>query len=756
MDDHNESQDTRCVLYRSILLFAVHLADYNRFVIVLMMFLGADLLAASPSYLVLHASDGSSVTNAVSSYVEQIPDLSGHGNHLWAQSTPGNTDYGTSHRRQTSERDGDFSQTHTGGTGTMAAKVDLQRNQFCWQADILFSTAEDNSGIAAGNQYIFSSRSDQNSEGIGLYANADGSLSANHYGPTLITTAAGLIADNVWVHIAVCFEDAVDDGLTPPRHQPNDVDADRQILAGNLKIYVDGVLQANGYARHVLNDDAFGPVLGQRLHDLGISPRLGFDNIVIAGGNAMGKRRSTAFTDQTAELMPTLANNTTSWGDINGDGLPDLFDVATTWLNDGNGGFVVSKTGLGGANIFGDFNNDGKLDAFNYSVLRALRNDDGVQFTALPLDAARPLASIGACWADFNGDGYIDVYAGGTMANSIVNPDAIFMNHGGESFKVAWKQTAGIRNTRGVTACDFDMDNDMDVYASNYWLAPNYLWLNDGNATFSDVAAARGVQGDSAPKPPAIQTYGHTISSAWGDFDNDGYFDLFQCNFNHHDGRRGQDATFYRNRGPDHGFTFELKKILDGADWQEAFASAILGDYDNDGRLDVYICTAPGYPGSSGRLFRNTTSTGSGQASNWNFVNVTEREGLSGLQQTYQTGWGDFDLDGDLDLVTAGKFFVNNGNRNHWLEIKLTGNGKSVNRSAIGTKVRIVMGDGTTQIRQVEAGAGQASQNDMTLHFGMGKRTKAVTIEILWTDGSTQKIPDIALDQVLAVTQVGR
>ena len=714
------------------------------------MTIGTAALSGLPVYPILHSSDGTAEIDPESHWVTRIPDTSNAGNDLWAQGKPGALDFFCSHARQTDGVDGDYTRTHSGGTGTMAAKIDLQRYQFCWQADIKFDTGDDgNGGIAPGEQYIFSTRSDQAGEGISLHVNPDGSLSAMNYGATKVTTPVGLVADNKWVHVAVSFEGAIDAGKTPPPATPDRVDAGRQIVEGNLRIYVNGVLKADSVAMHVVNNESFGPVLGQWRHDVGIAPLLCFDNIQISGDNAMGARRQQAFTDRTAKLMPTLANNMSSWGDINGDGFPDLFDIATTWINDGGKAVTAPTTALGGANILGDWNNDGRLDAFNYSVFRALSQNEDGSLSQLPLDgAALQSASLGACWGDFNGDSFLDVYVGGTMANHQVHPDRIFMNQGGERFTIAWEQKDGIRNTRGATACDFDMDNDLDVYASNYWLAPNFLWLNDGNASFTDVAQARGVQGDNPARPPAIQTYGHTISSAWGDFDNDGYFDLFQCNFNHHDGRRGQDATFYRNRGPEHGYSFEIKKILDGTDWQEAFASAVLGDYDNDGRLDVYICTAPGYPGSANRLFRNE--------GNWQFRDMTSREGLSGRQQTYQAGWADFDLDGDLDLVTAGKFFVNTGNANHWLEVRLEGNGTTVNRGAIGAKVRIDMGDGTTQIRQVEAGTGQASQNDMTLHFGMGARTESVSVQILWPDGTGQTMPGVSLDQVLTIAQGAR
>ena len=108
-----------------------------------------------------------------------------------------------------------------------------------------------------------------------------------------------------------------------------------------------------------------------------------------------------------------------------------------------------------------------------------------------------------------------------------------------------------------------------------------------------------------------------------------------------------------------------------------------------------------------------------------------------------------------FDLVTAGQLFENVAPKKHWLEIRLEGDGKSVNRSAIGAQVRISLPKGILT-RQVEAGTGEGNQNDHVLHFGLGDHTLAVGIEIFWPDGKRQAVQNIAIDRLLTVRYGGQ
>ena len=131
-------------------------------------------------------------------------------------------------------------------------------------------------------------------------------------------------------------------------------------------------------------------------------------------------------------------------------------------------------------------------------------------------------------------------------------------------------------------------------------------------------------------------------------------------------------------------------------------------------------------------------------------TDATPTAKLTSLPATYQAAWADFDHDGDLDLVTAGKLFENLAAKGHWLELRLEGDGSSVNRSAIGTQVRIQLPT-RTLARQVEAGTGEGNQNDLVLHFGLGDQPTPVRLEILWPNGTTQSVDNVEINRSMTV-----
>jgi len=115
-----------------------------------------------------------------------------------------------------------------------------------------------------------------------------------------------------------------------------------------------------------------------------------------------------------------------------------------------------------------------------------------------------------------------------------------------------------------------------------------------------------------------------------------------------------------------------------------------------------------------------------------------EVPGAAGMntEKTYQGAWGDFNGDGYLDLVTGGKLFQNPGGDSNWLKVHLVGKRK-VNRSAIGSQVRVRLGD-KVLVRQVDGATGQGNQNESVLHFGLAKTKGPVAIEVRWSNGHIQ------------------
>jgi hypothetical protein len=421
-----------------------------------------------------------------------------------------------------------------------------------------------------------------------------------------------------------------------------------------------------------------------------------------------------------------MSGGVAAWGDFDNDGWTDLYTGGKLWHNEHGRRFSrVPDVPLQGPGIWGDFDNDGFLDLFSWSSGGKLfRNRKGQGFEDVSQNMPRlPMkVSLGATWGDFDGDGFLDLYVGGYEIWQVSNYiDVIYRNQGNGTFEEVWRTKGRLQPARGITAADFDEDGDLDVYVSNYRLVANILWQNDGKGRFQDVAAAFGTAGDGG-----LGAWGHTIGSAWGDLDNDGHLDLFVGNFSHPSSYQDR-PKFLKNLGPNKQFHFEDKSKAAGLRWQESYASPALGDFDNDGSLDLYFTTV--YSGDRSVLYRNT--------GNWAFKDLSAAKKVD-VPTTYQAAWADFDNDGDLDLVTGGRLFRNPGGQNRWLEVRLVGGGK-VNRCAIGTQVRIRLGE-QILTRQVEGATGQGNQNDLTLHFGLGTRTEPVVLEIRWPGGKRQQM----------------
>jgi hypothetical protein len=426
---------------------------------------------------------------------------------------------------------------------------------------------------------------------------------------------------------------------------------------------------------------------------------------------------------------------------LDNDGWPDLAAGGRVWHNKLGKGFRPFSSQPVGSVVAADFDNDGFVDLFSWSQLQLFRNEAGREFTPTKLPFLPKVVSRGACWGDFNNDGFVDLYVGGyeDWNANVTYPSLVLTNQAGREFGLAYVDRR--YRARGVTACDFNRDGWLDVYVSNYRLMPNLLfvgnrhgrWL-DRAELFNAVATSPGFRG------------GHSIGACWGDFDNDGEFDLFAGNFAHVDRRGDQPKSrFHRNRGPSGSFHFE-DRGTGGVYYQESYASPVAGDFDNDGRLDLFLTTV--YATASFQrenfpvLFHNEGDLA--------FTDVTAAAGLARLGPTYQAAAADFDRDGDLDLVASGRLFANTGSTNKWLAVRLRGDGLRVNRSAIGAQARLHR-EGSLWARQVEAGTGEGNQNDLTLHFGLGGDSRTVRVEIVWPDGRRQTIRTVRPNHLLVL-----
>lgn len=430
-----------------------------------------------------------------------------------------------------------------------------------------------------------------------------------------------------------------------------------------------------------------------------------------------------------------------SWGDMNNDGLIDIYygggsgNIDTLW-HQGAGTEVAVRYAYDGGifRLHGELGNRYWTEtstannvSFNFDELR--REDTFVYLHDRTRNISLRLTlGGGPSWYSTDGEkSWTNLYE-----LTVMPDDSETTETPAAKWSIAFSR--GGRYCRSVVGCDFDEDNDADFYVSNYWLAANFLVVSDGKHRAYNNAAELNATGAN----------GHSVGACWGDVDNDGYIDLFAGNFAHPWDNQPH-SRFLKNLGPEQKFKFEDKGEC-GVHYQESYASPTLGDYDNDGDLDLYFTTV--YGGASYGisnfpvLYRND--------GNWSFADVTDEAGLGSLPATYQAAWGDVNNDGFLDLATAGKLFVNKGNDNHWLKIRLKGDGKTVNSAAIGARVRIKLGD-KTLTRQVEGGGvGQGNQNDLTLHFGLGAHAEQVAYEVTWTNG-TKQTGETEIDRMIRV-----
>tara|TARA_B100000029_G_scaffold141483_2_gene136693 strand:- start:2100 stop:3545 length:1446 start_codon:yes stop_codon:yes gene_type:complete len=413
------------------------------------------------------------------------------------------------------------------------------------------------------------------------------------------------------------------------------------------------------------------------------------------------------------------------WIDFDGDGWVDLWDGGTLFHNQAGKSFKkVESPGVSGGGCWGDFDGDGKPDFYTPGGGgRLFRNEGGGKFKhlegAVPkLPMAAPMCAV---WGDFSGDGLLDLYVGGYEAPAY-QIDVRYRNQGDGTFKEVWRTSGSPNPARGLTTADFDEDGDLDIYVSNYRLVPNYLWQNDGKGNLSNVSKAFGTDGDGG-----LGAWGHTIGSCFGDLDSDGRIDIFVGNFSHPPAYQDR-PKFLRNLGKVKKYHFEDLSKQAGLRWQESYASPALGDYDNDGLLDLFFTTV--YPGDKSVLYRNLGS-----------FRFKEIPGAAGMDrpQTYQAAWADWDNNGSLDLVVGGGLYQNPGAKGHWIKVRLVGTGK-VNTMAIGATVRIRIGGDKERVitRHVTTGTGQGNQPDAAMHFGLGDHTGNVTVEVTWPGGGKQ------------------
>jgi len=449
----------------------------------------------------------------------------------------------------------------------------------------------------------------------------------------------------------------------------------------------------------------------------------------------------TAFGSEWVNLTyPPLEDTTFSTGvacgDYDNDGDLDIYlancgSPNKLFRNEGGGIFVDATSSplddpdCGCGVAWADYDNDGDLDLYVTICLtgnRLFRNEGGGSF----VDATTgPLWDYPACgvafsWGDFNNDGDLDIY--------LVNCDStnkLFRNDGGGTFVDATSDPLGCPGeNRAVSCADYDNDGDLDIYLVNGAMLPNKLFRNDGGLVFVD--ATSGPLGD----------LGSARGVDWGDYDNDGDLDIYFANYN-------EGNKLLRNDGGGTFVDVTTPVLADGGNP----TNVAWADYDNDGDLDLFIAKVHSVFQGEIKLLRND--------GNGVFVNATSGA-LADTGIWYGATLGDFDNDGDLDIYVANaggsnRLLMNQkGSTNHWLHVNLVG--IVSNRSAIGARVRAVSGS-LSQIREISGGSGYYSQNSLTAEFGLGSMTLVDTLKIRWPSGIVQTLTAVPVDTLLVITE---
>jgi hypothetical protein len=432
-------------------------------------------------------------------------------------------------------------------------------------------------------------------------------------------------------------------------------------------------------------------------------------------------------------------------GDYDNDGWDDLFCCFwghnILFHNNGDGSFtdVTKKAGLyneqvrwGSGCTFLDYDRDGHLDLF---VCNYIKLDPG------ETSASNPTA------CQWKG---IPVMCGPRGLTGDTN--ILYHNNGDGTFTDV-SQKAGILKPGprySITAVSSDYDNDgwPDIYVA-VDSEPSILFRNNHDGTFTDVAVMAGC---------AYSENGHEqagMGVAVADYDCDGWFDIFKTNF------ADDTCNLYHNNGDG---TFNDVTFASGIGINNQYVAWGCGfiDYDNDGWADIIQVNGHVYPEIGGHEIGQTyknprlvyKNMGNGQ-----FKDVSSAMG-PGITQHYSSrgaAFGDYDNDGDIDALVLNLGDLpsllrnDGGNKQNWIKIKLVGT--KCNRTAIGARVRVVVG-GHSQIDEVRSGSSVMSQSDLRLHFGLGKSQQVDLIEVKWpTTQKTESFNKVKANQILTIRE---
>jgi hypothetical protein len=492
--------------------------------------------------------------------------------------------------------------------------------------------------------------------------------------------------------------------------------------------------------------------------------------------------------------------------DYDNDGWPDIFLVNGTTLDGGKTSLKPSShlfhnnhdgtfsdvthaaglefTGWGQGVCVGDYDNDGFDDLYvtYYGKNRLYHNEGNGTFKEVAVSAG--VAGDGAAWGtgcafvDYDRDGKLDLFVANYVLFDVKtapepgqgvrcvwkgtpvmcgprgldsSPNILYHNLGGGKFADVSK-SSGIEKTYGhycfsVSTSDYDDDGWPDIYVACDSTA-SILYHNRKNGTFIDVAAEAGVAFNEDGREQA------GMGSTVGDYDNDGRPDIFKTNFS------DDSSSLYHNNGDG---TFSSTVFEAGLSLNTRFLGwgTMFIDVDNDGRPDIIAVNGHVYPEVDshhlGSTYREPRllywNAGSGK-----FKDLSQQcgPGCTEPQSSRGLAIGDLWNDGRISAVVNNMggqpmLLVNQArNKNHWLGVVIRGTAS--NRDGIGAKVTVLAG-GHRFVQEVRSGSSYISNNDMRLHFGLGKNTEVDRIEVRWPNGNIETFLGGSSDRFVKLTE---